>query len=133
MQEVMKYTVRHVGDVTIFDISGRISLGEALRFGEPAGVMLHDAIRDNLASGSRKILLNLREVTYVDSSGLGQLVGCWNSVCNKGGKLRISEPSPFVDDLLNKTKLAPVFDVQPNEALALRSFGGEQQKETTAA
>ncbi len=129
----MKYAIRPVGDVTIFDISGRISLGEALALGAPAGTMLHDALRQVLASGGRKILFNLREVTYVDSSGLGQLVGCSTTMHNHGGELRVSEPSPFVNELLTKTKLSLVFDIQPDDAAALKAFSEGPQKGTAAA
>ncbi len=129
----MTYIVRRVGDITVLDISGRISLGEALATGAPSGVKLHEEIREILASGSRKILLNLREVSYIDSSGLGQLVGCWNTVCNQGGDLRISEPGRFVRELLSKSKLLSLFDVQPDEAAALAAFSEGRQKGTTAA
>ncbi len=127
----MSYKVRQIGDITVLDLSGRISLGEALAFGADSRALLHEVVRDRLASGSRKILFNLRDVSYIDSSGLGQMVGCYTTVCSLGGELRVCEPSPRVKDLLNMTKMASVFDVRQDEASALQAFA--QQKGTTAA
>ncbi len=126
----ISYSVRQVGDVTIIDLSGRVSLGEALSEGS-RGVLLHDLVREAVESGKRNILLNLRDVSYIDSSGLGQLVGCYTTVCSQGGELRVCQPSPRVNDLLNMTKMVSVFDVRQDEASALRAF--TQQKGTTAA
>lgn len=127
----MTYSVRRVGDVTILDLAGRISLGEALAFGPGSATLLHDVVRDFNQKGSNKILLNLREVTYVDSSGLGDLVTCWTTVHNRGGELRICDASKRVNDLLEITKLSFVIPTETDEAAALQKFA--QQKGTTAA
>lgn len=128
----MTYNVRQVGDVTIIDLGGRISLGEALAFGPGSATLLHDVVRDINQKGANKILLNLREVTYIDSSGLGDLVTCLTTVRNRGGDLRISDASKRVNDLLEMTKLSFVIPTDPDEATALQKFT-ETKKGTTAA
>ncbi len=127
----MTYKVRQEGDVTVVDLGGRISLGEALAFGPGSATLLHDVVRDLSQKGSNKILLNLREVTYVDSSGLGDLVTCVTTVRNRGGELRISDASKRINDLLEITKLKLVIPTEPDEATAMQKFA--QQKGTTAA
>ncbi len=127
----MTYKVRQEGDVTVVDLGGRISLGEALAFGPGSATLLHDLVRD-LSQKSKQILLNLREVTYIDSSGLGDLVTCVTTVRNRGGELRVSDASQRINDLLEITKLKLVIPTEPDEATALQKFAG-QQKGTSAA
>ncbi len=111
----VKLDTRHVGDVTVVDISGRITLGE----GSSA---LRDLLRDLIAKGDKKILLNLGEVTYIDSSGIGELVSAYTSSSNAGGTLKLLSLTKRVQDLLQITKLYTVFDVHEDEAHAIRSF-----------
>lgn len=111
----MKVTTRQVDGVTILDLSGRITLGEG-------SVTLRDAIRDLLAKGSRKILLNLGDVNYIDSSGIGEMVSAYTSVKNAGGELKLLNLTKKVKDLLQITKLYTVFDVKDDEASAVSSF-----------
>jgi len=106
---------RQVGDVSVLDISGRITLGE----GSSA---LRDALRDVVSKGQKKILLNLGEVSYIDSSGIGELVSGFTTVTNSGGQLRLLGLNKRVKDLLQITKLYTVFDVHEDEASAVRSF-----------
>ena len=106
---------RQVGDVTVIDVAGRITLGE----GSSA---LRDAIRDLVAKGGKKILLNLGEVNYIDSSGIGELVSSFTTVSNSGGALKLLNLTKRVKDLLQITKLYTVFEVFDDEASALRSF-----------
>jgi anti-sigma B factor antagonist len=111
----VKIDTRKVGDVTVVDVSGRITLGE----GSSA---LRDVLRDLSAQGNKKILLNLSEVSYIDSSGIGELVSGFTSVSNGGGTLKLLGLTKRVKDLLQITKLYTVFDVHEEEAHAIRSF-----------
>ncbi|MDE3195491.1 MAG: STAS domain-containing protein [Acidobacteriota bacterium] len=111
----VKLNTRKVGDVTVVDVSGRITLGE----GSSA---LRDSLRDLVAAGNKKILLNLGEVSYIDSSGIGELVSGFTSVSNAGGTLKLLGLTKRVKDLLQITKLYTVFDVHEEEAHAIRSF-----------
>ncbi len=111
----MKLTTREVSGVTILDLSGKITLGEG-------GVTLRDEVRKLLAAGSKKIVLNLAEVTYIDSSGLGELVSAYTAVKNAGGELKLLNLTSKVRDLLVITKLVTVFDVKDDEASAVSSF-----------
>lgn len=111
----MKITTRQVDGVTILDLSGRITLGEG-------SVMLRDAVRDLLAKGSKHILLNLGDVNYIDSSGIGELVSAYTTARNQGGELKLLNLTKKVHDLLQITKLYTVFDVKDDEASAIASF-----------
>lgn len=111
----MKTNVRQVDGVTIMDLSGRITLGEG-------SVLLRDDVRDLLAKGSKKILLNLADVNYIDSSGIGELVSAYTTVRNQGGELKLLHLTKKVHDLLQITKLYTVFDVKDDEASAIASF-----------
>jgi anti-sigma B factor antagonist len=111
----VKLTTRQVGDVTVIDATGRITLGE----GSSA---FRDAIRDLAAKGNKKVLLNLAEVSYIDSSGIGELVSAFTTVTNQGGSLKLLSLAKRVQDLLQITKLYTVFEVHEDEAAAVRSF-----------
>jgi anti-sigma B factor antagonist len=114
-QVSVKLNTRQVGDVTVIDVSGRITLGE----GSSA---LRDALRELTAKGNKKILLNLGDVSYIDSSGIGELVSGFTTVANQGGTLKLLNLTKRVKDLLQITKLYTVFDVHEDEAHAVRSF-----------
>ena len=118
----LEQNVRQIGDVAILDLSGRLSLGEALAFGPGSGVVLGQAIRELTKKGQRKILLNLAGVTYVDSSGVGQLMGALVTARNQGSDIKLLKPPSQVLDLLKITKLTNVFDIQEDEAAAIQSF-----------
>jgi len=111
----VKLNTRQVGDVTVIDVSGRITLGEG-------SSVLRDALRELTAKGNKKILLNLGEVSYIDSSGIGELVSGFTTVSNQGGTLKLLSLTKRVKDLLQITKLYTVFDVHEDEAHAVRSF-----------
>jgi anti-sigma B factor antagonist len=111
----MKVTTRQVDGITILDLSGRITLGEG-------SVQLRDAVRDLLAKGSKLILLNLADVNYIDSSGIGELVSAYTTVRNQGGELKLLNLTKKVHDLLQITKLYTVFDVKDDEASAIASY-----------
>jgi anti-sigma B factor antagonist len=111
----MKASTRQVNGVTVVDMSGRITLGEG-------SVILKDTIRDLLGKGQKKILLNLGDVTYIDSSGIGELVSAFTSVRNQGGELKLLNLTKKVHDLLQITKLYTVFDIKDDETAAVGSF-----------
>jgi anti-sigma B factor antagonist len=120
----MHYRVRQQGDVTILDLSGRLSLGEALAFGPGSGIVLGETIRELIKEGRKKFLLNLAEVNYVDSSGMGQLVGAFTSARKQDGDLKLLNPTRPVLDLLKLAKLDTVIDVVNDESAAIQSFSG---------
>ena len=111
----VKLTTRQVGDVTVVDVAGRITLGE----GSSA---LRDLMRDLVTKNQKKVLLNLGEVSYIDSSGIGELVSGFTTVTNSGGALKLLNLNKRVKDLLQITKLYTVFEVHEDEASAIRSF-----------
>jgi anti-sigma B factor antagonist len=112
----MRAATRQVGEIAIVDISGRITLGEG-------NVMLREIMVDLLEKGHKHILLNLTEVVHVDSAGIGELVRTHTSVRKQGGRLKLVNPNRKVHELLQMTMLSAVFDVQPDEPTAIRSFG----------
>jgi anti-sigma B factor antagonist len=111
----IKASTRLVDGVTIVDLSGRITLGEA-------SSTLRETVRDLISKGQKNILLNLGDVTYIDSSGIGELVSSYTSVSNQGGKLKLLNLQKKVHDLLQITKLYTVFEVHTDEAAAVRSY-----------
>jgi anti-sigma B factor antagonist len=106
---------RQIGDVSVVDVAGRITLGE----GSSA---LRDSVREMVSKGQKKILLNLGEVSYIDSSGIGELVSAFTTVTNGGGQLKLLNLTKRVKDLLQITKLYTVFDVHESEVSAIRAF-----------
>ncbi len=111
----VKLTTRQVGDVTVIDASGRITLGE----GSSA---FRDLIRDLASAGNKKLLLNLADVSYIDSSGIGEMVSGFTTITNQGGVLKLLSLNKRVKDLLQITKLYTVFEVFDDEAAGVRSF-----------
>ncbi len=111
----MKASNRQVDGITIVDMSGRITLGEG-------SVILRDSIRDLIGKGQKKILLNLGDVTYIDSSGIGELVSAFTAVRREGGELKLLNLTKKVHDLLQITKLYTVFDIKDDEATAIKAF-----------
>jgi anti-sigma B factor antagonist len=111
----LRVNTRQVDGVDIVDCSGRITLGEG-------SVILRDTVKDLLGKGHKKILLNLGEVNYIDSSGIGELVSAYTTAKNQGGELKLLNLTKKVHDLLQITKLYTVFDVKDDEAAAVRAF-----------
>jgi anti-sigma B factor antagonist len=111
----LKSSSRQVDGVTILDLSGRITLGEG-------SVVLRDTIRELLGKGEKMILLNLGDVTYIDSSGIGELVSAYTAVRKEGGELKLLNLTKKVHDLLQITKLYTVFDVKDDEAAAIAAY-----------
>ena len=111
----MKTSTRQVDGITIVDCSGRITLGEG-------SVILRDTVRDLLSKGNKKILLNLGDVNYIDSSGIGELVSAYTTTRKEGGELKLLNLTKKVHDLLQITKLYTVFDVKDDETSAVKAF-----------
>lgn len=110
---------RDVGDVTILEIRGRITLGEGAS-------LLREAIRHTLNHNSR-VLIDLAEVTYIDSTGLGEMVGGWVSARNRGAEMKLLHIKSQIKDLLQVTKLLTVFECFEDEEVALASFQAAQE------
>ena len=106
---------RQAGDVTVLDMSGKITIGEG-------SVALRTAVRRLLEEGKKRILLNLAGISYVDSSGIGELVSSYTAINKEGGQLKLLNLTQKIQDLLTITKLLTVFDVYENEADALNSY-----------
>lgn len=112
----METAARQAGGVTVLDVKGRITLGEG-------NVVLRDVVRGLLDKGNMKILLNLKEVDYVDSAGLGELVRGYTTVQKEGGQMKFLNLSERVRALLQATGLLAVFEIHDNESAAIKSFG----------
>ncbi len=106
---------REVSHVSILDIRGRIVLGEEIH-------LLRDTVRKLVADGKKKIILNLAGLDYIDSSGVGELVGAFTTVRNAGGELKLLNLTQKVHDVLHVTKLYTVFDIRDDEFKAVKSF-----------
>ena len=111
----MIISTREVSHITIVDINGRITLGDETG-------QLRDRIRSLIAEGKKKIVLNLAQVDYIDSSGVGELVSSYTAVRNAGGDLKLLSLTKKVQDVLNVTKLYTVFDIKEDEFNAVKSF-----------
>jgi anti-sigma B factor antagonist len=111
----LKITTREVDGVIIVDVVGRITLGKETG-------ALRETVRGLAAQGKKKILLNLAQVDYLDSTGVGELVGSFTTVRNSGGELKLLNLSQKVNDVLHVTKLYTVFDVKDDEFTAVKSF-----------
>ena len=111
----IQVTSRQVGDVVVIDVVGRITLGEG-------ATALRETIRGLVTKGNKKMVLNLGEVSYIDSSGIGELVSGFTSATNQGGVLKLLGLTKRVKDLLQITKLYTVFEVFDSETSAVRSF-----------
>ncbi len=112
----MQMTERTTGDVVVIDVSGKVTLGDG------GDTMLKDKLRSLVQQGRSKLLLNLADVSYVDSAGLGAIVQCYTTVTNQGGALKLVHVTKRIKDLLAITKLITVFETFDNEAEAITSF-----------
>ncbi len=111
----MKIDTRTVGDVHILDCNGKITLGEGT-------MAIRNTVREVLKKGGKKIVLNLAEVNYIDSSGIGELVSSFTTVTNQGGQLKLLKLTKKIQELLAITKLLTVFQVYNDEQEAVKSF-----------
>src|SRR5574340_500959 len=111
----LRATAREVGEAAVVDLSGRITLGEG-------SSLLRQTIRSLLSEGQKHIVLNLGDVTYIDSSGIGELVSGYTAVKNSGGELKLLNLTKKIHDLLQITRLYTVFDIKDDEATAIASY-----------
>jgi anti-sigma B factor antagonist len=111
----VKLNRRQVDDIAVIDVSGRITLGEESN-------AIRNEVRNLTAGGSRKILLNLGDVSYIDSTGIGELVAGLRSAAKAGGSMKLLDPTGRVKHLLQMTNLNTIFETYDDEANALRSF-----------
>jgi anti-sigma B factor antagonist len=111
----MKIELRTIGDARILDCSGNLTLREGT-------MSIRDAVRDVLQSGVKKVVLNLADINYIDSSGVGELVITYTSVVNGGGQLKLLNLTKRIQGLLSLTGLLRVFDTYDDENAALASF-----------
>jgi anti-sigma B factor antagonist len=119
---MLEHKNRQQGDVTILDLSGRISVGEALAFGPGSGLILGDIIRELARKGQKRILLNMKDVRYIDSSGIGDLVRSVTSLRREAGDLKLLSPPPMVLEVLQITRLDKILEIKDDELLAVQSF-----------
>jgi anti-sigma B factor antagonist len=111
----MKSAIRDIGNVRVIDLEGKITIGAG-------DVQLRQLVEDSLASGKANVLLNLKLVSHIDSSGIGEMVGCFTTVTRRGGAMKLVNLPPKINDIMQVTQLITVFDVFENEAEALATF-----------
>lgn len=112
----MKSQVRDVAGTKVVDLEGKITIGAG-------DVQMRETIANLAKEGATKIVVNMAKVTTIDSSGVGELVGCYTTVTNKGGKLKLCSLPEKISDILTVTQLITVFDVFADEKSAVESFG----------
>ncbi len=127
----LSYAIRQIGDVTVLDLSGRVSLTETPS-GPGGKVLLHELVGNTVKTGSKKILINLRDVTYIDSSRLGELVSCSTTAHKQGADMKVCNANLRVNDLLVITSLKAVLSAHPDEEAAFQAFG-QLKNERSAA
>ena len=108
--------IRELPNLVILDLEGRITLGDAAS-------SLRQSVKDLLMKGERRIIMNLEKVQYVDSAGLGELVGIYVTVRNQGGEVKMAGVNPKILGLMQVTKLHTVFDVVSDDSAAIAAFG----------
>jgi anti-sigma B factor antagonist len=111
----VKLNTRQVGDVSVIDVSGRLTLGEG-------ATAIREEIHLQLAGGSRKIVMNLADISYIDSSGLGELLAGFRATANTGGKLKLLGLTKSAKEMLRVTRLTGIFEVHEDEASAVKSY-----------
>ncbi len=118
----MKATERQVTDITILDISGRISLGDET-------ALLRNTIRDVIARGKKNLVLNLGQVPYIDSSGIAELVSAFVAARREGGDVKLLNLTKKVRDTVEIVHLGSIFELFDDEAAALKAFASKQNEE----
>ena len=108
-------TTRDVGDVKIVELHGKITIGAG-------DLQMREAIHAAVSGGATKLVVDMKDVTTIDSSGVGELVGCYTTATNRGAKLKLLNLPPKISDVLTVTQLITVFDVFTNEKEAVASF-----------
>jgi anti-anti-sigma factor len=113
----LSLATRKIGDVVVFDISGRLCVGGALS-------VLRNAVKESLEDGNNRLVINLGEVSFIDSSGLGELITTHTSVQSRGGSINLLKPSSRIKELLKMTRLTGVLQSFDDEALAVQGLKG---------
>lgn len=113
----MRISERRVGDVTVVDLTGKLTLTD-----DPG--MVKDVVSSLVYRGQKQVVLNLRGISYIDSSGLGELVACHLTATRTGGAIKLAHAAPRVLDLLVLTKLLTIFEAHDSEEDAIMSFAG---------
>lgn len=126
---MLEHKIRRIGPVFIIDLAGRVSMAEAIAFGPGSGNTLREIVRGVLEEGAQKVLINLTEVSYIDSSGIGELFGAYSSLQRQGGQLKLLNPNRAVREVLKLTKMNTILDVRDDEFEAIQAF----DKPATAA
>ena len=108
-------TTRDVGDIKIVELHGKITIGSG-------DLQMREAIHAAVSGGAMKLIVDMKDVTTIDSSGVGELVGCYTTATNKGAKLKLLNLPPKISDVLTVTQLITVFDVFTSEKDAVASF-----------
>ncbi len=108
-------TTRDVGDIKIVELHGKITIGAG-------DLQMREGIHAALAAGARKIVIDMKDVSTIDSSGVGELVGCYTTATHRGAKLKLMNLPPKISDVLTVTQLITVFDVYTDEKDAIASF-----------
>jgi len=121
----LRITSRHVGETVVIEMSGRIKVGEG-------NLLLREMVENLAENGKKNLVLNLGEVTYMDSSGLGELVKTHTTIGNLQGEVKLVNLSKRVEELLHMTKLSSIFDIYEDEASAIGSFGRHSLRQATA-
>jgi len=114
-----KINIRHMEGVTVLEVSGRIVLGDG-------GVTSRDSVQDALKTGTRKLVVDMGGVNYMDSAGLGELTNAYTSAKARGCDVKLARLTRRLDDLMQITKLATIFDIYPDEMEAVASFSNYQ-------
>jgi anti-anti-sigma factor len=109
-------SVRKVGDITVVELKGKITIGVG-------DLQMREAIHAVLNEGAKALIVDMSGVTTIDSSGVGELVGCFTTATHKGAKMKLMNLPAKISDVLTVTQLITVFDVYPNEVDAIASFG----------
>ena len=121
----LNITERRSNFITILDLAGKIRLGDG-------SVALHEALRRLAERGEQHVLLNLADVSHIDSSGLGELVSGYTIIHKGGGELKLFNLSERIEELMEMTKLLTIFDIYDNESEAVKSFTGTSAKSVYA-
>lgn len=119
---MLEHKVRQIGPVFILDLAGRVSTAEAMALGPGSGVTLRGIVRGLVEEGAEKIVINLKDVAYIDSSGIGEIFGLFTSLQGSGGRLVLLSPNPRIRDVMKLTRLDTVLEISDDESGVVQSL-----------
>lgn len=119
---MLEHRIRRIGPVFIVDLTGRVSMAGAAASGPGGGSTVREIVRGLLDEGAQKIVLNLKEVSFIDSSGIGELFGVLTSAQRRGAQVKLINPNKTVREVLKLTKMNTLFDVKDDEFDAIQAF-----------